>query len=61
MKKWNLFAGVFHIFVGAAAIIAYIVVVACGESPGKWTITLLLAIAYVIMGVVNVIEYTKRK
>ena len=65
MKKRNLFAAIFQIVVGFAAIVAYIVVAASGEPLGKWTITLILAIAFVVMGVINAIDYvtsiTKRK
>ena len=59
MKKWNLFAAVFQVVVGIAAIIAYIVLAASGEPLGKWTITLILAIAFVVMGVINAIDYVK--
>ena len=59
MKKWNLFAAIFQIVVGIAAIIAYIVIAASGEPLGKWTITLLLAVAFVVMGVINAIDYVK--
>lgn len=30
-----------------------------GEPLGKWTITLILAIAFVVMGVINAIVYVK--
>ena len=56
MKQWNLFAAIFQIVVGIAAIVAYIVVAASGEPLGKWTITLILAIAFVVMGVINAID-----
>ena len=59
MKKWNLFAAIFQILFGIAAIIAYIFVAASGEPLGKWTITLILAIAFVVMGVINTISYVK--
>ena len=59
MKKWNLFAAIFQIVVGIAAIVAYIVVAASEEPLGKWTITLILAIAFVVMGVINAIGYLK--
>ncbi len=61
MEKWNLFATIFQIVVGIAAIIAYIVIAVSGEPLGKWTITLLLAIAFVVMGVINIINYIKMK
>ena len=59
MKKWNLLAAVFQILVGIAAIITYIVIAAAGEPLGKWTVTLILAIAFVVMGVINAIDYVK--
>ena len=61
MKKWNLFAAIFQIVVGIAAIIAYIFVAASGDPLGKWTITLILAIAFVVMGVINFIDFLKLK
>ena len=61
MKKWNLFAAIFQIVVGIAAIIAYIFVAASGEPLGKWTITLILAIAFVVMGVIGLIDFLKLK
>ena len=54
-----MFAAIFQIVVGIAAIVAYIVVAASGEPLGKWTITLILAIAFVVMGVINAIDYVK--
>ena len=61
MKKWNLFAAIFQIAVGVAAILAYIFVAASGEPLGKWTVTLILAIAFVGMGVINAIDYVRSK
>ena len=61
MKKWNLFAAIFQIVVGIAAIIAYIVIAASGESLGKWTITLLLAVAFVVIGVIGIADWKKSK
>ena len=61
MKKWNLFAAIFQIIVGIAAIIAYIFVAASGEPLGKWNITLILAITFVVMGIINIITYVKLK
>ena len=59
MKKWSLFTAIFQIVVGILAIICYIVIATSGEPIGKWTITLILAIAFVIIGVVNTIDYVK--
>ena len=59
MKKWSLFVAILQMAVGIAAIIAYFGVAALGEPIGKWTITLLLAIAFVVMGIINVIHYVR--
>ena len=59
MKKWNLLAAVCQIVSGLAAIVAYIVIAASGEPLGKWKITLALAIAFVVMGVVGAIDYAR--
>ena len=61
MKKWYLFTAMFQILVGIAAIIAFIFVAVSGESLGKWIITLIVSIAFVIMGVINIINYVKLK
>ena len=61
MKKWNLFAAIFQILVGIAAIIAFIFVSVSGEPLGKWIITLIVSIAFVVMGVINIINYVKLK
>lgn len=59
MKKWSLFASIFQIVVGIAAIISYVVIATSGEEVGRWTITLLLAIAFVIMGVIGLVDWKK--
>lgn len=61
MSKWYLFSSIFQIAVGIAAIIAYAVIAASGEALGKWTITLILAIAFLIMGVIGIVDWKKSK
>ena len=61
MKKWYLFIAIFQILVGIAAIIAFIFVSVSGEPLGKWIITLIVSIAFVVMGVINIINYVKLK
>ncbi len=61
MNKWRLFSSIFQIVVGITAIIAYIVIAASGEPLGKWTVTLLLAIAFVVIGVIGIVDLNKSK
>ena len=61
MKTWNLFASIFQIVIGVAAIAAYIVL-AVGEEPlGKWTVTLILAIAFVVLGVIGLVDWIRSR
>ena len=59
MSKWRLFSSIFQIVVGIAAIIAYIVIAASGEPLGKWIVTLLLAIAFVVIGAIGIADWKK--
>ena len=59
MSKWRLFSSIFQIVVGIAAISAYIVIAASGEPLGKWTVTLLLAIAFVVIGAMGIADWKK--
>ena len=61
MKKWPLIAAIMQLLIGIAAVAAYIVVAVGGEPLGKWTITLLLAIGFVIMGILGVIDWKKER
>ena len=61
MRWWDLFAAIFQIVVGIAAIVAYVIIAASGEALGKWTVTLLLAIAFVVIGVIGIIDWNKSK
>ncbi len=59
MKIWYLFSAIFQIVIGIAAIVAYIFIAVSGEPLGRWTITLILAIAFVVMGIIGILDYTK--
>ena len=61
MKKWNLFSAIFQIAIGVAAIICYVIIAASGEALGKWTVTLILAITFVVIGVINAVDYAKSR
>ena len=59
MEPRKIVSSIFQITVGIAAIIAYIVIAASGEPLGKWTVTLLLAIAFVVIGVIGIADWKK--
>lgn len=61
MKKWPLISSVFQLCVGVAAVAAYVVLSLGGEPMGKWTITLLLAVAYIVLGIIGIADWRKEK
>lgn len=58
-SKWNLFASIFQLIVGVAAVIAYFIVLKSGENMLKWNVTFVLAIIFIGMGIVGIIKYFK--
>ena len=61
MKKWRLLSSIFQLCIGVAAVAAYIVIAFNGEPLGKWTVTLVLAIAYVVLGAIGIVDWLKQK
>ena len=59
--KWKLIGSIFQLVVGLSAVVAFIILSSNGENTLKWTITLFLAIAYVILGIVGIIDYKSNK
>ena len=59
-SKWNLIASVFQLIVGLLAIAAFIILAAGGEDLRRWIITVILALFYVVLGIVGIIDYIKK-
>lgn len=59
-NKFYLFSSIFQLIVGIAGIIAFVILAINKEMMGKWIITLLLAIAFSIMGVIGIEDYKKK-
>ena len=55
--KWNLISSIVQLVFGLLAIIAFIILTINDEIMTKWVITLLLAIAFVIIGIIGIIYY----
>lgn len=60
-SKWDLISSIVQLFFGILAIIAFIILTVNKENMTKWIITLLLAIALVIDGIIGIINYVKQK
>ena len=57
MKKWRLLSSIFQLCIGMAAVAAYIVIALNHEPIGKWTVTLVLAIAYIVLGTIGIADW----
>ena len=60
-SKWNLIASIFQLVIGILAIAAFVVAAVNGENMIKWIITLILAIAVAVLGVIGIIDYKSNK
>ncbi|MCI9049366.1 MAG: hypothetical protein HFF37_03080 [Coprobacillus sp.] len=56
-SKLSLISSIVQLVFGTLAIVAFIMLLIIGEDISKWLITLLLAIAFVIIGIIGIIEY----
>lgn len=59
-SKWYIISSIFQVLVGLIAIIFLIILAINGEVITKWIITLLLAIAYVVIGTIGIIDNMKK-
>lgn len=59
-SKWYLISSIFQVLVGLIAIIFLIILAINGEVITKWIITSLLAIAYVVIGTIGIIDNMKK-
>ena len=60
-RKWQLIASVFQLTDGLAAILAAIIALIGGENMSKWIVTVLLSAAYVVLGIIGIMDYKSNK
>ena len=60
-SKWNLIASVFQLIVGLLAIAAFIILAVNGEDLRRWIVTTILALFYVVLGIIGIIDYIKSR
>ena len=60
-SKWQLFASIFQLIIGIVAIISFVILGFSGENMVKWIITLILAIVYVVLGILGIVDYKTNK
>ena len=60
-NAWKLIASIVQLVVGIAAIISHIIIAINGEAMLKWTVTLILAIGFVIIGIIGIVDWIRAK
>ena len=60
-SKRYLIVSIFQLIIGVVAIAAFFVIRSSDENMAKWIITLLLALAYVVLGIIGIIDYKSNK
>ena len=60
-SKWQLFASIFQLIVGLAAIISFAILGLGGENMAKWVVTFILSVAFVVLGIIGIIDYKSNK
>ena len=60
-SKWNLIVSIFQLVIGIVAVLSFIVLAASGENMTKWIATLILSIAFIILGIIGIINYKQGK
>ena len=60
-SKWQLFSAIFQLVIGISAVISFIILLSSGEDMTRWIVTLILSVAFVVLGVVGIIDYKSNK
>ena len=60
-SKWLLFSSIFQLIVGVMAIVSFAILGFGGENMAKWIVTLVLAIAFVVMGIIGIADYKSNR
>ena len=56
-SKWQLFSSIFQLAVGVGAIVSFAILAFSGENMTRWIVTLVLSIAFTVLGVIGIIDY----
>ncbi len=60
-NKRALIASIFQLAVGIAVAVAFVIVALNGENVTRWLVTLALGIAFIVLGVIGIIDYSSSK
>ena len=56
-NKWILISSIIQLLIGLLTIGAFIILYINGEDMTRWIVTLILAIAFMAIGIINILDY----
>ena len=59
-SKWNLIASVFQLIVGVLAVAAFVILAVNQEDLRRWIVTLILALCFIVLGIIGIIDYINK-
>ena len=59
--KWNLIASIFQLIIGVMGVVSFLILGLGGEDMTPWLITLVIASAISMLGILGLVEYKKNK
>lgn len=59
-SKWHLFGAIFDIIVGVAGILAFIIILASGDSVGRWIPALILSVCFLGLGIYEIRNWNRK-
>ena len=60
-SKYYLISSIIQLVVGILAIISFILLAVNGENVTKWILALVMAVVYIILGIVGILEHKSLK
>ena len=60
-NKWSLVSAIIQLVIGTLVILSFFVLWANGEDMTRWIITFILSVAFVVLGVIGIIDYKTQK
>lgn len=60
-NKWSLIASLFQLIIGIVAMVTFVLVGLSGENMIKWIVTLILALVFIVMGIIGISNYRNNK
>ena len=59
--KWKFISSIIPIAIGSGALASFIILAVNGEDVKRWIPTAILAIAYVVLGIIDLVDYKRNK